>query len=51
MKESVIYQEINAEVRQQGEANLILRQLNRRIGQVSPQLCQKIHSLSIEQLE
>ena len=51
MKESVIYQEINAEVRQQGEAKLILRQLNRRIGQVSPQLCQKIHSLSIEQLE
>ncbi|MDJ0728775.1 MAG: Rpn family recombination-promoting nuclease/putative transposase [Crocosphaera sp.] len=51
MKESVIYQEINAEGRQQGEANLILRQLNRRIGEVSPQLCQKIQSLSIEQLE
>ena len=51
MKESVIYQKINAEGRQQGEANLILRQLNRRIGEVSPQVCQKIESLSIEQLE
>ncbi len=51
MKESVIYQEINAEGRQQGEANLILRLLKRRIGEVSPQLCQKIQSLSIEQLE
>ncbi len=51
MKESVIYQDIKAEGRQQGEANLILRQLKRRIGEVSPQLSQKIKSLSIEQLE
>ncbi|GBF79319.1 Rpn family recombination-promoting nuclease/putative transposase [Aphanothece sacrum] len=55
MKESVIYQEIKAEGReegkQQGEANLVVRQLNRRIGQISPDLSKQIHRLSIEQLE
>ncbi len=51
MKESVIYQDIQAEGRQQGEAHLILRLLNRSLGQISPQLSQKIQSLSIEELE
>ncbi|MEA5511920.1 DUF4351 domain-containing protein [Crocosphaera sp. UHCC 0190] len=51
MKESVIYQEIEDQGRQKGETNLILRLLNRRIGEISPQLSQKIQSLSIEQLE
>lgn len=55
MKESVIYQEIKAEGLQeglqQGEANLILRLLNRRIGGVSPELSLKIQSLNLEQLE
>jgi predicted transposase/invertase (TIGR01784 family) len=63
MKESVIYQEIEAqgiqkgklqgklEGKQEGEANLVLRQLNRRIGNVSTKLAKKIQGFSIEQLE
>ncbi|MGK7940750.1 MAG: Rpn family recombination-promoting nuclease/putative transposase [Crocosphaera sp.] len=55
MKESVIYQEIKSEGREEGrregETNLLLRQLNRRIGDISSELSQKIQSLSIEQLE
>ncbi|MFM6408360.1 MAG: DUF4351 domain-containing protein, partial [Microcystis sp.] len=51
MKESVIYQEIWSEGLQAGEANLILRLLNRRIGGISPELSPKIRSLSLEQLE
>jgi len=51
MKESVIYQEIWSEGLQEGEANLVLRLLNRRIGSISPELSPKIRSLSLEQLE
>ncbi len=66
MKESVIYQEIEAkgraegreEGREEGRAegraegiNLILRQLNRRIGQISPDFSSQIRALSVEQLE
>jgi predicted transposase YdaD len=51
MKESVIYQEIKNQGKIEGEALLILRQLNRRLGTVSTKLSQKIQSLSIEQLE
>ena len=55
MKESVIYQEIKSEGieegRQQGEANLIIRLLNRRFGQLSDDLLTKIRGLSVEQLE
>jgi predicted transposase YdaD len=51
MKESVIYQEIKEEGRQEGEANLVLRQLNRRIGGISAELSANIQSLSLENLE
>ncbi|MFM7276873.1 MAG: Rpn family recombination-promoting nuclease/putative transposase, partial [Microcystis aeruginosa] len=55
MKESVIYQEIWSEGlqegRQEGEANLVLRQLNRRVGDISPELLPNIRSLDLEQLE
>jgi predicted transposase YdaD len=55
MRESVIYQEIKAEGRQEGrqegEVSLILRQLNRRLRQVSPAVAEQIHQLSVEQLE
>jgi predicted transposase/invertase (TIGR01784 family) len=55
MKESVIYQEIWSEGlqegRQKGEANLVLRQLNRRVGDISPELLPNIRSLDLEQLE
>lgn len=62
MEESVIYQEIKAagleEGRQQGlqqglqqEANLILRQLNRRLGQVSATVEAQIRQLPLAELE
>ena len=36
---------------QQGEANMVLRLLNRRLGEVSPSVEQEIRQLSVEQLE
>ncbi|MDJ0597330.1 MAG: Rpn family recombination-promoting nuclease/putative transposase [Crocosphaera sp.] len=55
MKESVIYQEIEAQGkakgRQEGEANLVIRLLNHRFGQISDELVTQIQGLSIEQLE
>lgn len=51
MKESVIYQEIEAQGKQKGEANLVIRQLKRRTGQIPADLLTEIRGLSIEQLE
>ena len=67
MKESVIYQEIKAEGKQEGleqglqqglqqgrqqeGANLVLRQLNRRLGLVSDNIESQIRQLPVEQLE
>ncbi len=63
MRESVIYQEIRAEAKaegraegkaegkQEGEASLVLRILKKRIGQIAPDLEQRIQGLSIEELE
>ena len=39
------------EGKQQGESNLILRQLNRRLGELSSEIAVQINQLSIEQLE
>ncbi|MFB2970159.1 Rpn family recombination-promoting nuclease/putative transposase [Aerosakkonema sp. BLCC-F183] len=47
MRESVIYQDIL----QRGEIAVIMRQLNRRIGLVTPEIQAKIQTLSIAQLE
>ncbi|MCA2708464.1 MAG: DUF4351 domain-containing protein [Microcystis sp. M015S2] len=51
MKESVIYQEIKEEGRQEEAINLLLRLLNRRIGGISAELSANIQSLSLENLE
>ncbi len=51
MKESVIYQEIKGEGRQEEAINLLLRQLNRRIGGISAELSANIQSFSLENLE
>ena len=63
MKESVIYQDIQetSEAKgfqtgiqtgiQQGEANLVLRLLHRRIGDIPQYISDKIRGLSVEQLE
>ncbi len=59
MRESVIYQDILREGlqqgleqgKQQGETALTLRLLTRQIGEVTPELQERIRSLSIAQLE
>ena len=55
MRESVIYQEMRREIRQEalqeGEATLVLRQLTRRLGQVAPEVRSQIQQLPVEQLE
>jgi predicted transposase YdaD len=59
MRESVIYQEILQEGEQTGEKRgiligeqaVILRQLARRVGEVSPELQSQIQALSLYQLE
>lgn len=47
MQESVIYQDIL----QTGELSLVLRQLNRRVGTVPPELQTQIRALPLAQLE
>lgn len=51
MRESVIYQDIWERSRQKGEADLIIRQLNRRFGEIDSSLIERIQVLSSEQLE
>jgi predicted transposase YdaD len=55
MRESVIYQDIlqqgEQKGRQEGELALILRQLTRRVGAVSPEAEAQIHALSLAQLD
>lgn len=47
MQESVIYQDIL----QKGETKVIIRQLNRRFGEIDPALINRIKMLSIEKLD
>ncbi|NEO09040.1 MULTISPECIES: Rpn family recombination-promoting nuclease/putative transposase [unclassified Moorena] len=51
MEQSVIYQDIKDEGRHEGEQSLILRQLLRRIGEVSPEMRSQVQALSLPQLE
>jgi predicted transposase YdaD len=55
MQQSVIYQEWREEFLQEGEQigeiKLILRQLSRRIGELSPEMRSQIQALSLDQLE
>ncbi|NEO90233.1 MAG: DUF4351 domain-containing protein [Moorea sp. SIO3G5] len=58
MQESVVYQRIIRQGLEQGleqgkrnELNLIKRLLNRRLGEINPQLQNQIEELSFEQLE
>ena len=46
-----VYREAKEEGRLEGESALILRQLSRRIGEVTPERRSQIQSLSINQLE
>ena len=59
LKETRVYREIKQEGReegreegrQEGEKSLILRLLNRKVGELSPEVRQNVENLSIEQLE
>jgi predicted transposase/invertase (TIGR01784 family) len=51
MQQSVIYQDILQEGEERGERSLVLRQLTRRIGEVSPERRSQIQALSLPQLE
>jgi predicted transposase YdaD len=59
LEETRVYQEASAEGKiigrqegeQSGEARLVLRQLTRRIGDITPDIRSQIQSLSLTQLE
>ena len=51
MRESVIYQDILQQGRRQEALSLVMRQLNRRLGEVNPAAIERVRALSIEQLE
>ncbi|MCF4965907.1 Rpn family recombination-promoting nuclease/putative transposase [Nostoc sp. CMAA1605] len=59
LKETRVYREIKEEGREEGreagreegEKSLVLRQLTRRVGELSPEVRSRVESLSLEQLE
>ncbi|MBE9129273.1 DUF4351 domain-containing protein [Coleofasciculus sp. LEGE 07092] len=51
MRESVIYQDILQQGRRQEALSLVIRLLNRRLGEVNPEPIERVRALSIEQLE
>jgi predicted transposase YdaD len=51
LKETQVYREIKEEGRKVEARSLILRLLTRRVGKLSPELCDRIEALSLEDLE
>lgn len=51
LKQTRVYQEALEEGRQREGVALVLRQLNRRVGEISPELQAQIEALSLEQVE
>ena len=51
MRESTMYQSILREGRTAGEKSLVLKQLTRKLGTLSPEVTTKVSALSIERLE
>lgn len=51
MRESTMYQSILREGEVKGERKLILKQLTRKLGSLSPELITKVSILSLERLE
>ncbi|PMB50506.1 hypothetical protein CEN40_01870 [Fischerella thermalis CCMEE 5205] len=51
MQESVIYQDILQKGDKQGEERTIIRQLNRRFGEIDSSLIDRIRALSVEKLD
>ncbi len=50
MRLAPLYQQDRELAKQEGEQRLIIRQLNRRIGEIESSLIQGVEALSIEQL-
>lgn len=51
MRLAPLYQQDRELAKQEGEQRLIIRQLNRRIGEIDSLLIQKVQQLSVEKLE
>lgn len=51
MRESVIYQDILQQGRRQEALSFLMRQLNRRLGEVNPAAIERIRELSLDRLE
>ena len=51
MRLAPLYQQDRELAKQEGEQRLIIRLLNRRIGEIESSLIQRVQALSIEQLE
>ncbi|MGA9380108.1 MAG: DUF4351 domain-containing protein [Phormidium sp.] len=51
MRESVIYQDILQQGRRQEALSLVMRQLDRKLGEINPTTIERVQALSIEQLE
>lgn len=51
MRESVIYQDILQQGRRQEALLLVMRQLDRQLGEINPAMIERVQALSIEQLE
>ena len=51
LKKTRVYREIKKEGREEGERKIILRLLNRRVGELPQEMRQRVESLSLEQLE
>lgn len=51
MRESTMYQSILREGQTAGEQALVLNQLTRKIGHLSPELSANVNSLSLDRLE
>jgi predicted transposase YdaD len=51
LQETRVYREIKEEGREEGERALIIRQLTRRVGELSQEVRSRVESLPLEQLE
>ena len=51
LKQTRVYQEALEEGRQEGETTLVLRLLDRRVGQISPEMRSLIQQLPLAQVE
>lgn len=51
MRESTMYQSVLREGEERGERELVLKLLNRKVGNLSPEIIARVSALSLERLE